>query len=142
MFSQNLNRIPIPTVDEEKKDLISKVSGNCQILSEQRYTIENNFRRRLPDLCPPEREAKLNKKLENWWQLDFAELQKQIKSVFKSTIPIAERNEWHDYFEGEKAKIAGLNQQVVQLELELNKEVYQLFDLTPEEISIIETQVS
>ncbi|MDA3821291.1 MAG: hypothetical protein PF450_01575, partial [Bacteroidales bacterium] len=99
--------------------------------------IENNFRRRLLDLCPAEREPKLNNKLKSWWLLDFATLQKQIKTCFKSTIPLAERNDWQDYLEAEKAKIATLNQQIAQHETELNQEVYSLFDLTPQEILLV-----
>jgi hypothetical protein len=130
--------IPVPEVSVEKKNIIGNLAEKCQELSEQRYSIENNFRRRLPDLCPPEREAKLNNKLKSWWLLDFADLQKQIKSLFKSTIPLAERNDWQDYFEAEKAKITTLNQQIAQHETELNQEVYRLFNLTPQEILLVE----
>ena len=36
---------------------------------------EQNFACRLADLCPEDQIFKLNKKLQNWWLLDFAELQ-------------------------------------------------------------------
>jgi hypothetical protein len=49
--------------------------------------------------------------LKRWWRLDVAELQKQIKAAFKTTLPLAERSEWQDYFEGEQAKIADFNRQ-------------------------------
>jgi type I restriction-modification system DNA methylase subunit len=136
--AQYLETLPVPPVTDERKTCIGNLAEKCQQLSELRYTIENNFRRRLPDLCPPERDAKLNNKLKTWWLLDFTDLQKQIKSKFKNTIPVAERNEWQDYFESEKLKIAELNQQIVQLEAELNQEVYSLFKITPEEIVLIE----
>jgi hypothetical protein len=133
-----IETLPVPDATAEQKNSIGNLAEKCQELSEKRYSIENSFRRRLPDLCPPEREAKLNNKLKSWWLLDFADLQKQIKSLFKSTIPLAERNEWQDYFEAEKAKIAALNQQIAQHETELNQEVYRLFDLTPQEILLVE----
>ena len=132
-----IETLPIPPSTTEQKNVIGNLTKKCQDLSEQRYTIENSFRRRLPDLCPPEREAKLNNKLKSWWLLDFTDLQKQIKSQFKSTIPLIERNDWQDYLESEKAKIAALNQQIVQHETELNQEVYRLFDLTSQEILLI-----
>ncbi len=136
--AQYIETLPIPSASAEQKNIISNLAVQCQTLSEQRYSIENNFRRRLPDLCSPECEAKLNNKLKSWWLLDFSDLQKQIKSQFKSTIPIAERNEWQDYFEAEKAKIAILNQEISQLETDLNQEVYSLFALTPQEILLVE----
>jgi len=138
MFSQNINRLPIPSATVEQKNSIGDLSKKCQVLSEQRYAIENNFRRRFPDLCPAEREATLNTKLKSWWLLEFVNFQKQIKNQFKSTIPLAERNAWQDYLEGEKAKIATLNRQISQYETELNHEVYRLFKLTPQEIQLIE----
>lgn len=136
--SQYMETLPILPVTPEQKNSIGNLAEKCQELSEQRYTIENNFRRRLPDLCSPEREPKLNNKLKSWWLLDFTDLQKQIKSKFKTTIPLAERNEWEDYFEVEKSKIFILNQQIAQYETELNREVYLLFDLSPEEIALVE----
>jgi len=133
-----METLPIPPATTEQKTVIGNLAQKCQELSEQRYAIENNFRRRLPDLCPPEREAKLNNKLKNWWLLDFAGFQRQIKSQFKSSIPPVERNDWQDYLEGEQAKITTLNQQITQHEAELNQEVYDLFDLTPQEIILVE----
>jgi len=133
-----METLPIPPATPEQKTVIGNLAQKCQSLSEQRYDIENNFRRRLSDLCPSEREAKLNNKLKNWWLLDFAGFQRQIKSQFKSSIPPAERNDWQDYLEGEQAKIITLNQQITQHEAELNQEVYDLFDLTPQEIILVE----
>ena len=73
--------------------------------------------------------------------LDFANFLKLIKSQFKSSIPLVERNDWQDYMEGEKAKITTLNQQLNQCEAELNHEVYGLFDLTPPEIILVEAEM-
>jgi len=136
--AQYMETLPIPPATPEQKTVIGNLAQKCQELSEQRYAIENNFRRRLPDLCPPEQEAKLNNKLKNWWRLDFAGFQRQIKSQFKSSIPLVERNDWQDYLEGEQAKIITFNQQITQHEAELNQEVYDLFDLTPQEIILVE----
>jgi len=136
--AQYIETLPIPPVTQEQKISIGNLAEKCQELSEQRYTIENYFRRRLPDLCPSEREPDLNNKLKSWWLLDFTDLQKQIKTKFKSTIPLIERNEWEDYFNVEKSKISILNQQIFHCEAELNKEVFLLFNLTPQEIALIE----
>ncbi len=138
MFSQNINQLPIPEPTPSQESLIENLSQSIQQLSKQRYTVEQSFRRRLPDLCPPDRDPKLNKKMQAWWLLDFPELQKIIKTQFKTTIPLAERNEWEDYFNDEKEKIAELGGEIHQLEQQLNSYVYQFFRLTPEEIELIE----
>jgi len=136
--AQYTETLPIPQATDEQKKLIGDLAKHCQKLSEQRYNIENNFRRRLPDLCPPDRETKLNNKLKSWWLLDFSDLQKQLKSQFKTAIPLAERNDWQDYFEDSKTQVTALNRQIAQHETELNKEVYRLFNLTPKEVLLIE----
>ena len=130
--------LPVPPATSPQKAGISNLAQKCQELAEQRYTLEHNFRRRLPDLCPPDHNAKLNNKLQNWWQLNFADFQKQIKKQFLKPIPLTERNDWQDYMENEKTKIATLNQQIAQSEIELNQEIYHLFNLTPQEIQLIE----
>ena len=138
--AQYIETLPIPPATTDQKTSIGDFAQKCQELSEQRYTIENNFRRRLPDLCPADRETKLNNKLKSWWLLDFSGLQKQIKNQFKTHIPLAERNDWQDYFEDGKAQITALNRQIARHETELNKEVYRLFNLTREEIFLIESK--
>lgn len=142
LFGQNMEKIPVPAVTDKQKLHIGDLAEQCQSLSEQRYNIQYNFRRRLPDLCSTEQTFKLSKKLDQWWMLDFDNFQKEIKKSFKGVIPLAERNEWHDYFDAEQRKSADLSQQLVQLENQLNQEVYALFQLSNEEVALLESNLS
>jgi len=54
---------------------------------------------------------------------------------------LAERNDWRDYFESEKAKRVQLNNEMTVLEQDLNQHVYALFKLTKDEIYLIEAEV-
>lgn len=137
--SQFINTTPIP--EKPQNDKIGKIAENCQSIVEARYKLESSFARRLEDLVPEGGEFKLNKKLTSWWELDFSELQTEIKKAFKGSIPLAERNDWQDYFEAEQAKRQELQLKVAQLEDQLNQEVYKLFNLTTEEITLIENEV-
>ena len=139
--AQQIEILPVPEATDQQKETIASLAQQIQSLTEQRYRIENNFCRRLPDLCPPDREPKLNKKMHSWWRLDFPQLQAALKTAFKTTIPLAERNDWQDYFESEQHKIATLNQQIPQLEQQLNQNVYALFDLTAEEIELLQQNI-
>lgn len=138
LFSQNIIRIPIPVATDEQKKVIGGLAEKCRESAEQRYIIGKNFRRRLPDLCPQGRDSKLNNQLKSWWLLDFAGFQKQIKSCYKTVIPLAARNPWQDYFETEKAGFIALSRQIALHEEELNRKVYRLFNLSREEIALIE----
>jgi hypothetical protein len=91
-------------------------------------------------LCSNEVTFKLTKNLERWWLLSFQELQKEIKKAFKGVIPLAERNDWQDYFESEQRSREEIQKEIDILEEQLNQEVYKLFNLTGDEIALIETE--
>ncbi len=138
--AQYIETLPVP--EKTGDETISILAENTQLKTESRYKCENDFRRRLVDLCPEEQVFKINKKLNNWWELDFKELQKEIKKSFKGVISLAERNDWQDYFESEKPKRESLNNEVTQLQTQLDQEVYELFNLTQYEIMLIKDAVS
>jgi len=73
--------------------------------------------------------------------LTFPAYSKKSKKAFKGQIPLAERNDWQDYFEQEQQKQAQQSQQIARLEQQINQAVYELFGLTPEEISLIEESI-
>lgn len=139
-----IKKIPIPSATDDQKFQISELAETCQTLTEQRYAIESGFARRLrDDLCPADKTPKLNKNSQAWWKWDFKTLQTELKKSFKLKandvlIPVAERNDWQAYFETEKAKIDDLNQKIQIAETQLNQSVYQLFELTEQEITLIE----
>ena len=137
--SQNIEKLPIPEKPNDEK--ISSIAEDCQTTVEARYRIESSFARRLEDLVPEQGVFKLNNKLSSWWELDFVGLQAEIKKAFKGSISLTERNDWQDYFESEQTKRQQLQAKVTLLEDELNQEVYKLFNLTPDEIALIEAEV-
>jgi type I restriction-modification system DNA methylase subunit len=138
--AQYIETLPIPP--KPKNESISILASEIQEKVEARYNCEIGFRRRLEDLCPEDETFKLNKKLESWWQLNFTDLQKEIKKAFKGVIPLSERNDWQDYFEAEQTKHQNMNIEISQLESQLNSEVYKLFKLKAKEISLIEADIS
>jgi hypothetical protein len=136
--AQYIETLPIPKTTPAQQKTIGDLAVRIQALSEQRYVIEKQFRRRLPDLCPPDRDPKLNNKMKSWWELDFKELQEVIKKQYKSTIPVGDRSAWQDLFESEKEGIFQINNDIRLRERQLNIEVYTLFDLNAAEIALIE----
>ncbi len=145
--AQYMETLPIPAGTEEQKVLIRELAEHCQALAEKMYAIKRGFASRLiDDLCPADKDPKLNQKSQAWYVLDFKTLQVELKKSFKLKskevlIPVSERNDWQAYFEQEKAKYQALTLQLNASEIQLNQAVYQLFDLTEEEISIIELEV-
>lgn len=137
-----LERLPIPKSKTKSRIDISELATNCQSLAEKRYKQQDTLRHRIPDLCPPEREAKLSNKLKNWWELDFSDFQKGIKSKFKYSMTLSESMDWQEVFDSKKEQIETLSLQLANKESELNQEVYKLFKLTDEEITLLEKSIA
>jgi len=102
-----------------------------------RYALHQRVRHRLQaDLGTPDKS--LNQKLTAWWEQDFSALRVEVKKVFKHDIPVADRDDWEAYHATQRAEHARLTAEIVRLETDLNARVYALFNLTPDEIAIIE----
>ena len=85
---------------------------------------------------------KLNNKLELWHTLEFAnfitELNKAIKTV--KGVPLTKKDEfdWIDLFKENKEKAQALKYKIDATDKEIDQLVYKLYDLTEEEIAIVE----
>lgn len=142
MKSQYIKLLPIPAVTTSQKAALATLAETCQTHAEARYALQEGLRRRIPDLCPSDRNAKLNTKLKKWWLLpDFAAFRAEIKKCFKAEIPLNERTDWEDWITRDKAEIRRLSGEIAKLEAEINKQVYALFDLTVEEVSLLEANI-
>lgn len=139
--SYYIETLPIPDASDQQKQSLADLAARCQQLAEQRYAVQLAVRQRIPDLCPADREAKLSKKLQIWWLLDFAMFRKEVKKQFKQDIPLVDRNDWENWLQTEGAKIQQLSTELQQLEQQLNQQVYDLFALTGAEIALLEASL-
>ena len=137
MFTQFTSRLPIPDMTDEEKEKIGQMAMKITELAQSRYQLHQKSRHRiLTDLGIPG--GKLNNRLTQWWRLKFPAFRNEIKKVFKRDIPLEERDEWEAWFNERRARHRQYTAEIVRLETELNERVYALFDLTAEEIKIIE----
>ena len=142
MKSQYLEPLPIPDATPAQKAALASLAETAQVHAEARYALQTGLTRRIPDLCPPGREPKLTNKLKEWWTLpDFAAFRAEVKKAFKTDIPLAERSDWEDWITRDRTEIARLTAEIAQAEAEIDAIVYDLFDLTPDEITLLESAV-
>lgn len=140
--SQYVNTIPIPVTAEDIRNEISYNASICHQLSQERYNIEQRVINRISsDLTPPNWNGKLGGKLEDWWILDAKSFHAELKKQFKRELPLKDRDEWDEYLKENAAKIAEFTAQIEKAEADLNKAVYELYKLTPDEIRLIEENV-
>lgn len=83
-----------------------------------------------------------NIKLKIWDNLDFGkfinELNKEIKKSGREKLTKMEEMEWMELFETKKAEVLKLREEIEKIDKEIDKMVYELYGLTPEEIEIVE----
>lgn len=139
---QYVETLPIPPATDAVKADIGALATAAQTAAEKRYELQQAITRRIPDLAADPANAKLTAKLKEWWNLpDFAAFQKEVEKALRAKIPLQERNEWENWITTSRAEIHGLTAEIARLEAEINAKVYALFDLTPDEITLLEANV-
>lgn len=79
----------------------------------------------------------LSKKLQNWYELSFAEFLKELAKA-KLNLTLSQKADWEDYFLAEQQKAISIKSQIDQTDKEIDQMVYELYGLTEEEIEIVE----
>lgn len=117
MHSQYVEQAVIPRMPNEVRDELAALTNNAQSAAQERLRLQQALLRRLPDLCPPDRQPKLTTKLQEWWTLpDFAAFRAEIKKTFKAEIPLAERSDWEDWINRDRVQINRLTAEMAQAE--------------------------
>ncbi|MFN3651307.1 MAG: Eco57I restriction-modification methylase domain-containing protein [Armatimonadota bacterium] len=137
LFTQFMGRLPIPSVSGDERVAITNLTTQTTQLARTRYALHQQVRHRVQtDLGEPDKP--LNQKLTAWWTLTFGVFRAEVQKVYKRDIPLAERGDWETWLADSRADHDRLTGKIVALETELNERVYRLFDLTADEIRIIE----
>ena len=129
----NLKKIPIKL---SRQQHIFTEKANIMLLLNRKLQVEKNSF--LKTLQEEKQVEKLTKKIQDFQKLEYDTFKKELK---KKKIKInlgAENNEWREYFNTTKEKINDLQNQINQTNNEIDKMVYELYELTDQEIEIIE----
>ena len=142
LFSQYVEQIPIPHIVGDALVELQQLASLCQDAAEKRRDLLYNFGHEiLRDLAPGGLPYTFPVVLQNWPLLDFAAFRTAVKKHFKQDIPQAERNDWEAKLIAGAKRVAELTAQIESAEREIDQIVYRLFDLTPDEIALIEAAV-
>ena len=140
MKTQYVQLLPIPEISVATGDRLSALAQTCTDNARERFAVQSAVRRRILDLAPPER-AKLTGRLQDWHELDFAAFRAEVKRAFHAEIPLRERGDWEGYLRENAKRVRELSDQIAAAEREIDAIVYALFDLTAEEIALLESSL-
>ena len=139
---QYVERLPVPDAIDAQKNQLAALAEACQTAAEKRYILQQALARRIPDLATAGAGPKLSNKLKQWWALpDFAAFRAEVKKSLKADIPLSERSDWEDWIARDKAEITRLSKEIKINEDRINAIVYELFDLTEDEIALLEANI-
>lgn len=79
----------------------------------------------------------LTTKLKKWYALEFIDLLVELEKG-GAKLPPKKQGEWLELFKQEKGKIQHTQAEIATTDKEIDQLVYQLYNLTPEEIEIVE----
>jgi hypothetical protein len=81
--------------------------------------------------------TEVNKKLQNWYLLSYTEFIKELEKK-KIKLSLSEEAEWETYFSTEAKKTLELKVQIEKTDKEIDQMVYTLYELSEDEIKIVE----
>ncbi|MCI6258722.1 MAG: BREX-1 system adenine-specific DNA-methyltransferase PglX, partial [Spirochaetia bacterium] len=126
---------PIPDLKNSEFSIINSELANFAdkmlTLNETRQKKSTNFLKVVKQTFALE---KISTKLETFYNLDFDGFMKELKQKLTPKTKL----EWLDVFEETKKSLQEIQSQIATTDKEINALVYKLYDLTEEEIKIVE----
>lgn len=136
--SQYMVNLPIPDAPAAEREAIGDLAMQITSEAQARYKLHQRVRKRMLSDLGGAPGAKLNQKLTAWWTLDFAAFRAEVSRALKREIALKERDDWQEWLDEQRAAHARHSAAIIAGETALNARVYQLFDLSAEEIALIE----
>ena len=135
-----MKRLPIPDLTPTQREQIGALAQQLTDVAQRRYQVRGKTAARIVHDLGNAPDARLNQRLELWWDLPFADFHAEITKVFKRTIPLKERDDWEDLLRERAQQIHDLTDELVRLETLLNEQVYAVFGLNEAEVALIERE--
>ena len=129
-----LKQLPIKEISLENQQPFIEKADLMLSLNKELQEVSAKFQRNLQREFSLET---LSKKLQNWYELSFAEFLKELAKA-KLNLTLSQKAEWEDYFLAEQQKAISIKSQIDQTDKEIDQMVYELYGLTEEEIEIVE----
>ena len=131
-----IDELPIKNIPLEKQQPFIEKADKMLSLNRELQDLSQKFQRMLLRKFELE---KLSTKLQEWYLLDFSDFIKELKRL-KVKLSLSQESEWEEYFLEEKSKAIAIDSEIKATDKEIDSMVYRLYDLTDEEIKIIEEE--
>ena len=132
--SGEIKNLPLFNCSFEQQERCISKSELMLTLSKELLETSRKFQRSLQRKFNLE---SLQKKLEDWYLLSYSDFIKELAKK-KVKLSLSDEAEWEEYFNIESKKALELKSKIDATDKEIDQMVYKLYDLTEEEIAIVE----
>ncbi len=139
--AQYVAQLPIPTIPPPQSARLATLAQTCTDAAQARLKIQTAARTSIAALAKGPK-TRPSGKLENFWTLDFKTFLSEVKKSFALDLPLKSHAEWQEFLRDTSGQIHALNHDIAVAEAEIDQIVYALFDLTPEEITLLEASLA
>ena len=134
---QAIEIIPIPKIEINKQQPFIEKANKMLDLNKNLQQKKIKFLNRVTDNFEID---KVSKKLDVFYNYDFKTFVSELKKK-KVVLSLIQQDEWEEYFLAYKTEINKLQLEINLTDKEIDKMVYVLYELTDEEIKIVEDSV-
>ncbi len=125
--------VPVPLLSEAQKQPFIQKATEILLLNKQFKGLQSNLIQVFEDNF----KKKLSKKSLNWAKMEWSGFLDELKKA-KIDIPLREQMKWKGFFVEEKTQTTSVLEKTKRLEDEINTMIYALYDLSAEEIKMVE----
>ncbi|MBK8641669.1 MAG: hypothetical protein IPN15_05415 [Saprospiraceae bacterium] len=134
----HLSKLPIKILSIDKQQPIIDIADKILLLNRDFQGIRQKF------LSTLERKfnlKELSNKVREWYANSYSTLLNEL-SKRKIRMTLSEEAEWEEYFNSERKKAIDIKSEIEKTDKEIDQMVYKLYELTEEEIKIVEESVN
>jgi type I restriction-modification system DNA methylase subunit len=134
----DIRNFPIKNVSS---DIQIHISSQVDSLLESAASLQKEKTRFFKTLIEEKGKIKKTKKLSNFWEFPYEKFKKELKRQKIEFNLGNDNDQWREYFNSTVEKVEQIKVGISKTDNKVDQMVYQLYDLTQEEIQIVENSV-
>ena len=131
----DLRTFPFKEISLQEQQPFIEKADKMLALNKELQEISQKFQRMIMRELGLE---KISTKLQNWYLLNFDKFIKELSKA-KVKLSLSQKADWEDYFIAEKLKAETLNNEITKTDKEIDGMVYELYELSEEEVRVVES---
>ena len=137
IYPEDWKGLKVPIIIEKNESVVLNIEEKSKFMLFLTSELPDQSQKFQRSLARKFALTELPKKLQDWYLLSYADFIKELEKK-KIKLSLSEEAEWETYFSTEAKKALELKAQITQTDKEIDQMVYALYELTEDEIKIVE----